>query len=126
MYLSGENGGVNTLVSNSQTSAYRLADQFSVSITAILLRSSTIPLANFKADIVFPEPLGQNNHNFSLTCLRSALLKAILYIGNYISGIVFESILCLTAIIFNITNTNRHYHVPLLLSRFGYSTYRGS
>ena len=29
-------------------------------------------------------------------------------------------------IIFNITNTNRHYHVPLLLSRFGYSTYRGS
>jgi 5-hydroxyisourate hydrolase len=29
-------------------------------------------------------------------------------------------------IIFNITNTNRHYHLPLLLSRFGYSTYRGS
>ena len=29
-------------------------------------------------------------------------------------------------IIFNITNTNRHYHVPLLLSQFGYSTYRGS
>jgi 5-hydroxyisourate hydrolase len=29
-------------------------------------------------------------------------------------------------IIFNITKTNRHYHVPLLLSRFGYSTYRGS
>ncbi|MBT3502704.1 MAG: hydroxyisourate hydrolase [Candidatus Marinimicrobia bacterium] len=29
-------------------------------------------------------------------------------------------------IIFNITDTNRHYHIPLLLSRFGYSTYRGS
>ena len=29
-------------------------------------------------------------------------------------------------IIFNITDTNRLYHVPLLLSRFGYSTYRGS
>ncbi|SVA42703.1 uncharacterized protein METZ01_LOCUS95557 [marine metagenome] len=29
-------------------------------------------------------------------------------------------------IIFNITNTSRHYHIPLLLSRFGYSTYRGS
>jgi 5-hydroxyisourate hydrolase len=26
---------------------------------------------------------------------------------------------------FTIT-TNRHYHVPLLLSPFGYSTYRGS
>jgi 5-hydroxyisourate hydrolase len=29
-------------------------------------------------------------------------------------------------IIFNISDTNRHYHIPLLLSRFGYSTYRGS
>ena len=29
-------------------------------------------------------------------------------------------------IVFNITDTNRHYHVPLLLSRFGYTTYRGS
>ena len=29
-------------------------------------------------------------------------------------------------IIFNIRDTSRHYHIPLLLSRFGYSTYRGS
>ena len=27
---------------------------------------------------------------------------------------------------FNITNKFEHYHVPLLLSPFGYSTYRGS
>lgn len=27
---------------------------------------------------------------------------------------------------FTITDTARHYHVPLLLSPFGYSTYRGS
>lgn len=27
---------------------------------------------------------------------------------------------------FNITDTQRKYHVPLLLSPFGYSTYRGS
>lgn len=27
---------------------------------------------------------------------------------------------------FNITDTKRKYHVPLLLSPFGYSTYRGS
>ncbi len=27
---------------------------------------------------------------------------------------------------FAITDTDRHYHVPLLLSPFGYSTYRGS
>lgn len=27
---------------------------------------------------------------------------------------------------FGIANTEQHYHVPLLLSPFGYSTYRGS
>ena len=37
-----------------------------------------------------------------------------------------ESFYSSIPIIFNITNTNCHYHVPLLLSRFGYSTYRGS
>jgi 5-hydroxyisourate hydrolase len=29
-------------------------------------------------------------------------------------------------ICFGIANTGQHYHVPLLLSPFGYSTYRGS
>jgi len=29
-------------------------------------------------------------------------------------------------IAFRITNAEQHYHVPLLLSPFGYSTYRGS
>lgn len=27
---------------------------------------------------------------------------------------------------FTVTDPHQHYHVPLLLSRFGYSTYRGS
>ena len=29
-------------------------------------------------------------------------------------------------IVFKIENSTQHYHVPLLLSPFGYSTYRGS
>lgn len=29
-------------------------------------------------------------------------------------------------IVFLVGNTGQHYHVPLLLSAFGYSTYRGS
>jgi len=37
-----------------------------------------------------------------------------------------ESFYSSIPIIFSITDPNRHYHVPLLLSRFGYSTYRGS
>ena len=31
-----------------------------------------------------------------------------------------------TPVIFKIENTQRKYHVPLLLNPFGYSTYRGS
>lgn len=31
-----------------------------------------------------------------------------------------------TPVAFEIKNTNRKYHVPLLLNPFGYSTYRGS
>jgi 5-hydroxyisourate hydrolase len=31
-----------------------------------------------------------------------------------------------TQVNFQITDTNRKYHVPLLLSPYGYSTYRGS
>ena len=29
-------------------------------------------------------------------------------------------------IVFSITGDGEHYHIPLLLSPFGYSTYRGS
>jgi 5-hydroxyisourate hydrolase len=29
-------------------------------------------------------------------------------------------------VVFNITGAGQHYHIPLLLSPFGYSTYRGS
>jgi 5-hydroxyisourate hydrolase len=31
-----------------------------------------------------------------------------------------------TQIVFNIKNTDRKYHVPMLLNPYGYSTYRGS
>lgn len=30
------------------------------------------------------------------------------------------------AIVFNVEDVNQHYHIPLLLSPYGYSTYRGS
>jgi len=30
------------------------------------------------------------------------------------------------SIVFHVRDANQHYHVPLLLSPFGYSTYRGS
>lgn len=37
-----------------------------------------------------------------------------------------ESFYGVIPIVFKVAETDRHYHVPLLLSPFGYSTYRGS
>jgi 5-hydroxyisourate hydrolase len=37
-----------------------------------------------------------------------------------------EAFFPVAPIIFNITDTGRKYHIPLLLNPFGYSTYRGS
>lgn len=42
--------------------------------------------------------------------------------GGYNAGGFFPS----ATIVFRIDNPDQHYHVPLLLSPFGYSTYRGS
>jgi 5-hydroxyisourate hydrolase len=40
----------------------------------------------------------------------------------YASGTFFPEV----AVTFTVTDEGEHYHVPLLLSPFGYSTYRGS
>jgi 5-hydroxyisourate hydrolase len=43
-------------------------------------------------------------------------------VGAYNPGGFFPE----ATIVFRIENAEQHYHVPLLLSPFGYSTYRGS
>ncbi len=52
------------------------------------------------------------------------------FAGDYLRGlgdptpdVLFFDII---PIVFNIDDINAHYHVPLLLSPYGYSTYRGS
>ena len=42
--------------------------------------------------------------------------------GGYNPGGFFPE----ATIVFTVDDSERHYHVPLLLSPFGYSTYRGS
>lgn len=37
-----------------------------------------------------------------------------------------DSFFPMVTIVFRIENPDQHYHVPLLLSPFGYATYRGS
>jgi len=47
-------------------------------------------------------------------------------IVEYFKNKGIESFFLDTPVAFNITDTNRSYHVPLLLNPYGYSTYRGS
>ena len=44
----------------------------------------------------------------------------------YFSALGAEAFYPSVAVTFVITDAGQHYHVPLLLSPFGYSTYRGS
>ncbi len=46
--------------------------------------------------------------------------------GAYFSAQQVEGFYPEASIVFVIREANAHYHVPLLLSAFGYSTYRGS
>jgi len=44
----------------------------------------------------------------------------------YFSGLNVECFYPQVIIVFKIDDTTQHYHVPLLISPYGYSTYRGS
>ncbi|HEY8165497.1 MAG TPA: hydroxyisourate hydrolase [Gemmatimonadaceae bacterium] len=48
------------------------------------------------------------------------------FVGEYFSKASRSSFYNEIVINFRITSVSEHYHVPLLLSPFGYSTYRGS
>ncbi len=47
-------------------------------------------------------------------------------IGPYFSARGVEAFYPNAAIVFSVRAVDEHYHVPLLLNPFGYSTYRGS
>lgn len=53
--------------------------------------------------------------------LEVALYRLTFSTGAYNNGFFPE-----VTIVFKVDDTTQHYHVPLLLSPFGYSTYRGS
>jgi len=55
---------------------------------------------------------------------EAAVYRLTFMIENYFKG--EEHFFMNTPIIFNVKNTERKYHVPILLNPYGYSTYRGS
>lgn len=46
--------------------------------------------------------------------------------GKYLAGHQSDGFYPQVTIIFRLSDAAQHYHIPLLLSPFGYSTYRGS
>ena len=46
--------------------------------------------------------------------------------GDYFAGQGVETFYPEVVVVFAVTDPDRHHHVPLLLSPFAYSTYRGS
>ena len=48
------------------------------------------------------------------------------FVDPYFHQLKQESFYPVARIEFRVTDTSQHYHVPLLLNPFGYSTYRGS
>ena len=60
------------------------------------------------------------------TSIEAGVYRLIFDTSTYFAGNNVPAFYPQVTVVFKIENTNQHHHVPLLLSPFGYSTYRGS
>ncbi|WRT68927.1 hydroxyisourate hydrolase [Kwoniella shivajii] len=60
------------------------------------------------------------------TRLSAGVYKMTFYSGEYFGSIGVETFYPLVEITFQYSNPDQHYHIPLLISPFSYTTYRGS
>jgi 5-hydroxyisourate hydrolase len=60
------------------------------------------------------------------TRLEAGSYRLVFDTAAYFASRGVESFYPVVAVTFAVRNPEEHYHVPLLLSPFGYSTYRGS
>ena len=58
--------------------------------------------------------------------LREGTYRLTFDTGSYFRALVIDGFYPEVTITFEITDAAQHYHVPLLINPFGYSTYRGS
>lgn len=72
---------------------------------------------------------GETNHDgrmsFDIT-REPGVYRLTFSIEDYFKRTHRESFFVATPVAFHIKDTQRNYHVPLLLNSYGYSTYRGS
>ena len=85
------------------------------------------------------EPLGRATTNADGRCeapllegaaLRPGVYELLVHVGDYFraqgAGLPEPAFLERVPVRFGVAEAGRHYHVPLLISPYGYSTYRGS
>ncbi len=58
--------------------------------------------------------------------LSSGTYRLTFFVGDYLAASGRSGFYPHVPVVFTIEATDEHYHVPLLLNPFGYSTYRGS
>lgn len=58
--------------------------------------------------------------------LEPGTFRLVFDTGRYFAGQGVQSFYPEVAVVFQVRDAGQHHHVPLLLSPFGYSTYRGS
>jgi len=58
--------------------------------------------------------------------LAAGVYKLTFSLSDYYERLNTDSFYPYADVIFKVTGDGQHYHVPLLLNPFGYSTYRGS
>lgn len=58
--------------------------------------------------------------------LTAGIYKLTFYLSDYYAKQAQESFYPYVDVAFEISGDGQHYHVPLLLNPYGYSTYRGS
>jgi len=58
--------------------------------------------------------------------LAAGTYRLVFGTADYFAGLGAETFYPQVAVEFSLADSGQHYHVPLLLSPYGYSTYRGS
>lgn len=58
--------------------------------------------------------------------LQSGVYRVTFHTGEYFAAAGAAAFYPVVEVVFQVTEPGQHHHIPLLLSRFGYSTYRGS
>ncbi|MEM1146326.1 MAG: hydroxyisourate hydrolase [Pseudomonadota bacterium] len=88
---------------------------------SVMLTHETTPVAQGVTDAD-----GRFADFFESGGLKVGQYQMTFHVGPYFAAQSVETFYDQIPIVFFVKDTARHHHVPLLLSPFGYSTYRGS